>query len=130
MFGIHTVGIDLKDACNPDPLKMGSGKLKNISPKYNKLVDITKRKQTHKCREQSSDYRRERGEGGAVYWRGGGRYKEATRMYCPTWGAEPIFYNKTKWSVIFTTCESLYCTPVSHIILYINCTSIFKDFFK
>ena len=57
MVGSHTVGIDLKDACNPDPLKMGDGKLKNISPKYKKLVDITKKNLTHRQREHTNGYR-------------------------------------------------------------------------
>ena len=33
------------------------------SKKYNKLVNITKKKQTHRYREQTSDYSGEEGEG-------------------------------------------------------------------
>ena len=33
-------------------------------------------------------------------------------------------YNNSKLSVTFKNCESLYCTPVTYIILYINYNSI------
>ena len=56
MFGIHTVGIDLKNACSPDPLQMGDGKLKVISQKYNKLVDTRKMNLTRRQREHASGY--------------------------------------------------------------------------
>ena len=36
-----------------------------------------------------------------------------------------IFY-KYKWSITFKNCESLYCTFVIYIILYINYTAILK----
>ena len=39
----------------------------------------------------------------------------------------PIFYNSYKWSINLKSCESLYCTPVTYIILYINYTSILKN---
>ena len=38
-----------------------------------------------------------------------------------------IFYNNYTWSIIFKNCESLYCIPVLHIILYFNYTSIKKQ---
>ena len=38
----------------------------------------------------------------------------------------PIFYNSYKWSINLKSCESLYCTAVTYIILYINYTSIKK----
>ena len=45
-----------------------------------------------------------------------------------------ILYNReysqyfiiTKWSMTFKNCESLYCTPITYIILYINYTSVKK----
>ena len=45
-------------------------------------------------------------------------------------GSRAKFCNNTKWSIIFKTCELLYCTPVNYITLYINCTSISKKNFK
>ena len=39
---------------------------------------------------------------------------------------ELIFYNNYKWSISFKNCESLYCTPLTYLILYINYTSFFK----
>ena len=38
-----------------------------------------------------------------------------------------IFYNNYKWSITFKNCGSLYCTPITYIILYINYTSITKE---
>ena len=35
-------------------------------------------------------------------------------------------YNNSKLSMTFKNCESLYCTPVTYIILYINYNSIKK----
>ena len=48
-------------------------------------------------------------------------------MYCTTQEIQPIFYNNYKWSIIFKSCESLYCTPVTYIILHINYTSVKKE---
>ena len=45
-------------------------------------------------------------------------------------GTQPIFYNNYKWSVTFKNCESLCCTPVTYIILYIKYTSIYKKLKK
>ena len=36
------------------------------SKKYNKLVNITKKKQTHSCEEQTSSYRGKRERGGPI----------------------------------------------------------------
>lgn len=49
--------------------------------------------------------------------------KKATRMYCSTWEIQPMFYDNSKWSITFKIVESLYCTPVTYIILYSNYTS-------
>ena len=54
------------------------------------------------------------------------RHDWATNTYCTRWGIWPIFYNY-KWSTTFKNCESLYCTPVTYIILYINCTLIKRE---
>ena len=35
-----------------------------------------------------------------------------------------IFYNNYKWSITIKNCESLYCTPITYIILYIGYMSI------
>ena len=34
-----------------------------------------------------------------------------------------MFYNNYKWSVTFSGCESLYCTPITYIILFSNTIS-------
>ena len=52
--------------------------------------------------------------------------KYATRIYCTTWGIQPVFYNNYKWSITFKNCESLYCILVTYIILYISYTSVKK----
>ena len=40
-------------------------------------------------------------------------------------------FNNYKWNITFKNCKSLYCIPVTYIILYINYTSIRKkNFFK
>ena len=44
-------------------------------------------------------------------------------IHCTTQGIQLIFYNNYKWSITFKNCESLYCTLVIYIILYINYTS-------
>ena len=89
------------------------------SQKYNKPVNITKKKQTHRYRKQTSNYQwgEERGEG--YQWeegRGEGvkRYKLlciklATRIYCTTLGIQLIFYNNYKWSITFKNCELYIC---------------------
>ena len=69
--------------------------------KYDKLVNITKKKQTHRYRGQSSSYQCVCG--GRTIQRLGGwevqtiEYKIGSRMYCATWGIEPIFCNNCKW---------------------------------
>lgn len=35
-------------------------------------------------------------------------------------------YNNYKWIITFKICKSLYCTPITYIILYINYTSLKK----
>ena len=35
----------------------------------------------------------------------------------------------SKWSITFKNCKPLYCTLVTCLILYINCTSIFQRLF-
>ena len=47
-------------------------------------------------------------------------------MHCTRWGLWPILYNTYNWSITFKTCDSLCCTPVTYIILYINYTSVIK----
>lgn len=37
-----------------------------------------------------------------------------------------MFYNNYTWSIPFKSCESLYCTPVTYLMLHGNYTSI-KD---
>ena len=67
------------------------------SKKYNKLVNITKKKQTHRYREQTSGYQCGWGE-----WDGQTLgCKIGSRMYRTTWGIEPIFCNNCEWSVTF-----------------------------
>ena len=31
-----------------------------------------------------------------------------------------VLYDNCKWSITFKSCESLYCTSVAYIVLYIN----------
>ena len=56
------------------------------SKKYNKLVDITKKKQTHRYREQTSGYQRE-GEG---HIRAGERDRQTIGYKI---GCKRVFYN-------------------------------------
>ena len=37
--------------------------------------------------------------------------KYATRIYCTTWGIQPVFYNNYKWSITFKNCDSLCWIP-------------------
>ena len=37
----------------------------------------------------------------------------------------PVFYNNYKWIITFKICKSLYCTPITYIMLYINYISFF-----
>ena len=48
------------------------------------------------------------------------RYKLSCKDTLYTQGIGPIFYNNYKWNIIFKNCESLYCIPVTFIIVYIN----------
>ena len=41
-----------------------------------------------------------------------------------------MLYNNYKWSIMFKYCESVYCLPVTYIILYINYMSIKKGKMK
>ena len=41
-------------------------------------------------------------------------------MYCTVQGNYPIFYNNHKWNILYNNFKSLYCTPETDIILYIN----------
>ena len=34
--------------------------------------------------------------------------KIGSRIYCTTWGTEPIFCNNRKWSVTFKNCIKIY----------------------
>ena len=52
-------------------------------------------------------------------------YKVSNKDILYTKRIEPIFYNY-KWSITSKNYESLYCTSVTYIILYINYTSIIK----
>ena len=57
------------------------------SKKYNKLVSITKKKKTHRYREQASGYQWGEGRGETTLGWGSGRYKllgvrQATRLCC------------------------------------------------
>ena len=46
------------------------------------------------------------------------------KIWCLPVRAWPIFYNKYKWSITFKNCESLYSTPITCRIFYINYTLI------
>ena len=67
--------------------------------KYNKLGNITKKKQTHTYREQTSGYQWGEGRGKRQYrgkeLRGTNYYilKKGARTYCTKQGILPIFYN-------------------------------------
>ena len=73
--------------------------------KYNKLVNITKRKQTHRENKKISDS--QWGEEGRGNTGVGERdiqttgYKIGSRMHCTTQGMEPIFCNNFNWTVTF-----------------------------
>ena len=75
------------------------------SKKYNKLVNISEKKQAHRYREQTSGY--QCGRGGAIWGEGevqAAGCKMGSGMYCTTWEIEPIFGNNCKWKVIFKHC--------------------------
>ena len=88
-----------------------------LSEKYNKLVNITKKKQTHRYREQTSGYYWGRGNIGVGEWEiqtmG---CKIGSWLYCTTWGIEPIFCNNYKWKVTFKNC-----IKIKKIILFNYC---------
>ena len=46
--------------------------------------------------------------------------KEVPRVCCTTQGISSIFYNNFAWSITFKNYESLCCSPVIDITLYIN----------
>ena len=72
------LGISICRGCEPKKQtnKKGNGKLKNISKKDNKLGNMTIKRQTHRCREDTSGYQQGEGEGkykggtegGSNYW--------------------------------------------------------------
>ena len=49
---------------------------------------------------------------------------EQSGIYYTTRRTRPVFHKDRKWSRTFQNWESLQCTTVSYIILYINYTSI------
>ena len=69
-------------------------------------MNTTKKKHTHRYREQTSGYQ----------WRGGSNIgvgewevqttgcKIGSRMYCTTRGMQPIFSNNCKWKLTFKNC--------------------------
>ena len=72
--------------------------------KYNKLVNITKRKQTHREKKISDsqwggEVRGNTGAGERDIQTTG--YKIGSRMHCTTQEMEPIFCNNCKWKVTF-----------------------------
>ena len=80
---------------------------------YNKLVNITKQKQTHKYREQVTGEREQgkRNMGVGDYERQTITYKTNYKDILYNMGIQPIFYNDNKWSITFKDCETLYYTP-------------------
>ena len=57
-----------------------------------------------------------------------GRKKKKSYKHIVRHGEDSqYFIINCKWSITCKTCESLYCIPVTYIILYINKTSILKD---
>lgn len=79
---------------------------------HNKLVRITQKKQTHRNREQTSSYRWEKRGGKEAIGVGEGEAqmtgcKTGLRMYCITWGTEPIFYNNRKRKLTFSIVYEL-----------------------
>ena len=59
-------------------------------------MNIIKKNQTHRYREQTSDYQQ-----------GGTNYRVRDRLkdiHCPTQGIPPIFCNNCKWKVTFKHC--------------------------
>ena len=88
-------------------------------------MNITKKKQTHRHKEQTSGYR----------WRKGGREGQdrsrrlrGTNYYVLTknkfqgfytaQGIQPIFYNKYKWNTTFKNSESLWCIHKTYSIAH------------
>ena len=96
---------------------------------FKKRIFLTKKKQTHRYREQTSGYQwgegMEKGQMGV----GTGRYKllgiERAAGMCPAaWGTEPILCNGCGWSVTFGNCGFLCCVPVSCMVLCSTYTSL------
>ena len=81
-------------------------------------MNMIKKKQTYRCREQTSGYQLvqggQDGDGGV----GSTNYllgvRQATRMYCTTWEYSQ-FSNNCKWSIIFK--NSIRKKIVNHQIL-------------
>ena len=88
-------------------------------------MHVTKKKLTHKYREQSRVTNGKREEGREKMRAWGEevqtiRYKISYKYILYNTGNIANFYNNYKWSKIFKSCASLYCIPVTCIILYIN----------
>ena len=88
-------------------------------------MHITKKKLTHKYREQTRVTNGKREEGREKMRAWGEeiqtiRYKICYKYILYNTGNIANFHNNYKWSKIFKNCASLYCIPVTCIILYIN----------
>ena len=74
-------------------------------------MNTTKKKQTHRYREQSSGYQWGevgRGNIGVEVWEiQSTGCKLGSRMYFTTWGTLPIFYYNCKWKVTFKYCINI-----------------------
>ena len=84
------------------------------SKKYNKLASIMKRSRLTNTEDKLvAPAGVGRGDTGAG--RGGCRLwcETGSRMYCTTWGIQPLFYNCTE-RITFQNCEWLYCIPEHH----------------
>ena len=76
------------------------------SKKYNKLVNITKKKQTHRYREQVVITSEGEGQYRGGEWEAQSiGCKTGLRMYSITQGILSIFFNNCKWKVIFKIVE-------------------------
>ena len=94
------------------------------SKKYNKLVNITKKKQTHRYGEQTSSYQWGKGKRGGNIWVV--EWEVQTAMYkinkqqgyiVQHGEIQPLFCNNFKWSIIYTNIASPCATPETNIIL-------------
>ena len=92
---------------------------------------ITKQKQAHRYREQTSGYQWGEGRrrGKIAIWNKEiqttmCKIDKPTKTYLQHKEIQPLFCNNSEWSKIYKDIESLCCTLVTNTVLQINYISI------